>query len=95
MVQFHRGFKFAIFALVLHVKEVALLAVADDGAVFYRPAFGVLVGFPAIERLAVENADPAGIRGQRMDLYFGDDDYALAAAQAMTVQGDAWVLMPK
>jgi membrane-bound lytic murein transglycosylase len=37
----------------------------------------------------------AGIRGQRMDLYFGDDDYALAAAQAMTVQGDAWVLMSK
>ena len=37
----------------------------------------------------------AGIRGQRMDVYFGEDDVALAAAQAMTVQGDAWVLMPK
>ena len=26
---------------------------------------------------------------------FGEDDYALAAAQAMTVQGDAWVLIAK
>jgi hypothetical protein len=30
-----------------------------------------------------------------MDMYFGDDDYALAAAQAMSVQGQAWVLMSR
>ena len=39
--------------------------------------------------------DSGPTTGQRMDLYLGDDDYALAAAQAMTVQGDAWVLMSK
>ena len=43
---------------------MALLAVADDGAVLHGPAFGIVVGFPAVQRLAVEHADPAGIRGQ-------------------------------
>ncbi len=56
---------------------------------------GAITGWQPMTRVVVAQDTGAGIRGQRMDVYFGDDDYALAAAQAMTVQGDAWVLMPK
>jgi membrane-bound lytic murein transglycosylase A len=56
---------------------------------------GTITGWTPFMRVMLAQDTGAGIRGQRMDLYFGDDDYALAAAQAMTVQGDAWVLMPK
>jgi peptidoglycan lytic transglycosylase A len=56
---------------------------------------GAITGWQPLERVMMAQDTGAGIRGQRMDLYFGDDDYALAAAQAMTVQGDAWVLMSK
>jgi membrane-bound lytic murein transglycosylase len=56
---------------------------------------GAITGWAPFTRVMLAQDTGAGIRGQRMDLYFGDDDYALAAAQAMTVQGDAWVLMPK
>ena len=58
-------------------------------------ADGAITGWQPLSRLMVAQDTGAGIRGQRMDVYFGDDDYALAAAQAMTVQGDAWVLMSK
>jgi membrane-bound lytic murein transglycosylase A len=56
---------------------------------------GAISGWEPFSRVMLAQDTGAGIRGQRMDLYFGDDDYALAAAQAMTVQGDAWVLMSK
>jgi membrane-bound lytic murein transglycosylase len=56
---------------------------------------GVITGWQPFTRVVVAQDTGAGIRGQRMDVYFGQDDYALAAAQAMTVQGDAWVLMSK
>ncbi len=56
---------------------------------------GAITSWTPFSRLFVAQDTGAGIRGHRMDLYFGDDDYALAAAQAMTVQGEAWVLMPK
>ena len=58
-------------------------------------AGGVITGWQPMTRLVLGQDTGAGIRGQRMDVYFGEDDVALAAAQAMTVQGDAWVLMPK
>jgi membrane-bound lytic murein transglycosylase A len=58
-------------------------------------AGGAITGWEPFSRVMLAQDTGAGIRGQRMDLYFGDDDYALAAAQAMTVQGDAWVLMSK
>lgn len=56
---------------------------------------GAITGWQPMTRVMVAQDTGAGIRGQRMDLYFGEDDYALAAAQAMTVQGDAWVLIAK
>ncbi|MCA1665549.1 MAG: MltA domain-containing protein, partial [Myxococcales bacterium] len=61
--------------------------IVDDG--------GAITGWQPMTRVVLAQDTGAGIRGQRMDLYFGEDDYALAAAQAMTVQGDAWVLMSK
>jgi membrane-bound lytic murein transglycosylase A len=56
---------------------------------------GAISGWQPLERVMLAQDSGAGIRGQRMDIYFGDDDYALAAARAMTVQGDAWVLISK
>ena len=56
---------------------------------------GAVSGWQPLSRVMLAQDTGAGIRGQRMDLYFGDDDYALVAAQAMTVPGDAWVLMSK
>jgi membrane-bound lytic murein transglycosylase A len=56
---------------------------------------GAIIGWQPMTRVVLAQDTGAGIRGQRMDVYFGEDDLALAAAQAMTVQGDAWVLMPK
>jgi membrane-bound lytic murein transglycosylase A len=58
-------------------------------------AAGAITGWQPMTRVVLAQDTGAGIRGQRMDVYFGEDDYALAAAQAMTVQGDAWVLMSK
>ena len=58
-------------------------------------AGGVISGWQPMTRLVLAQDTGAGIRGQRIDVYFGEDDYALAAAQAMTVQGDAWVLIGK
>lgn len=58
-------------------------------------AGGVITGWAPMTRLVLGQDTGAGIRGQRMDVYFGEDEVALAAAQAMTVTGDAWVLMPK
>jgi membrane-bound lytic murein transglycosylase A len=58
-------------------------------------AAGAITGWEPLSRVMLAQDTGAGIRGQRMDLYFGDDDYALVAAQAMTVRGDAWVLLSK
>ncbi len=55
-------------------------------------AGGAITGWQPMTRVVLAQDTGAGIRGERMDVYFGEDDYALAAAQAMTVQGDAWVL---
>jgi membrane-bound lytic murein transglycosylase A len=56
---------------------------------------GTITAWQPMTRLVLGQDTGAGIRGQRMDVYFGEDDVALAAAQAMTVQGDAWVLIWK
>jgi len=56
---------------------------------------GAIIGWQPMTRVVLAQDTGAGIRGQRMDVFFGNDDLALAAAQSMTVQGDAWVLMPK
>jgi membrane-bound lytic murein transglycosylase A len=53
---------------------------------------GVITSWQPMTRVVLAQDTGAGIRGQRLDVYFGEDDYALAAAQAMTVSGDAWVL---
>jgi membrane-bound lytic murein transglycosylase A len=56
---------------------------------------GQITGWEPFTRIVLGQDTGAGIRGARMDMYFGDDDYALAAAQAMSVQGQAWVLMSR
>lgn len=56
---------------------------------------GAVSGWTQMTRVMLAQDTGAGIRGQRMDLFFGDDDYARVAAQTMTVQGDVWVLMAK
>src|SRR5581483_12115837 len=59
VVQLHFRAAPAVAALADHPEEVAAHAVADDGAVDDLPAFGIVSGFPALKRLAVEHADPA------------------------------------
>jgi membrane-bound lytic murein transglycosylase A len=54
-----------------------------------------VTGWTPFTRVMLAQDTGAGIRGQRMDLFFGDDPYAQVAAQTMSVQGDAWVLMSK
>ena len=56
---------------------------------------GQITGWEPFTRIVLGQDTGAGIKGARMDMYFGDDEYALAAAQAMSVQGQAWVLMSK
>jgi membrane-bound lytic murein transglycosylase A len=54
---------------------------------------GAVTGWEPMSRLVLGQDTGAGIRGQRMDVFFGDDEYALAAAQVMSVQGEAYVLV--
>ncbi|HZS35393.1 MAG TPA: MltA domain-containing protein [Polyangia bacterium] len=54
---------------------------------------GAVTGWTPMGRVVLGQDTGAGIKGARIDVYFGEDDYALAAAQAMSVQGDAWVLL--
>jgi membrane-bound lytic murein transglycosylase len=71
------------------------------GAVLYvrsnRPVVtgGAVTGWTPMARLMLAQDTGAGIRGARLDLYFGEDAYAQVAAQTMTVPGDVWVLMAK
>jgi membrane-bound lytic murein transglycosylase A len=69
------------------------------GALMYvraqRPVVegGAVTGWQPMSRVVIGQDTGAGIQGARIDVYFGEDDYALAAAQAMSVQGEAWVLL--
>jgi membrane-bound lytic murein transglycosylase A len=58
-------------------------------------ADAAVTGWTPFTRVMLAQDTGAGIRGQRMDLFFGDDAYAQVAAQTLTVHGDAWVLMSK
>jgi hypothetical protein len=51
----------AVLALVEHVEQVAAFAIAYDLAVPHGPAFRIVTGFPAVQRLAVEHDDPSAI----------------------------------
>jgi membrane-bound lytic murein transglycosylase A len=55
----------------------------------------VWIRAPGMDRLAVAEDVGAGIRGARIDVYFGEDEAALVAAQSLQVKGDAWVLTPR
>ena len=46
-----------------------------------------------MQRLCLGQDTGAGIRGARIDVFFGSDETALAAAQGMSVRGDAFVLV--
>jgi membrane-bound lytic murein transglycosylase len=69
------------------------------GALMYikaqRPVVtgGQVTGWQPMGRVVLGQDTGAGIKGARIDVYFGEDEYALAAAQAMSVQGEAWVLL--
>jgi membrane-bound lytic murein transglycosylase A len=56
---------------------------------------GAVTGWTPMSRVMMAQDTGAGIKGSRMDLFFGEDEYARVAAQTMTVQGDAWVLMAR
>jgi membrane-bound lytic murein transglycosylase A len=99
-VYWGRNPHFVFFRHVEHAgsgKYGALVAgrsVAVDEA---RVPMGALLYVRAqpFTRVVVAQDTGAGIRGQRIDVYYGEDQAALVAAQSLTVQGDAWVLMPK
>lgn len=55
----------------------------------------VWIRMPGADRLTVAEDTGAGIKGARIDVYFGDDEAALQAAQSLTATGEAWVLSPK
>jgi membrane-bound lytic murein transglycosylase A len=55
----------------------------------------VWIRLPGADRLTVAEDTGAGIKGARIDVYFGDDEAALQAAQSLTANGEAWVLSPK
>lgn len=58
-------------------------------------ADGQVSGSEPFSRVVLGQDTGAGIKGARIDVYFGEDDYALAAAQAMSAQGEAYVLLAK
>jgi membrane-bound lytic murein transglycosylase A len=88
-------------ALIPHRSVAIDAAEVPMGALIFvqaqKPivANGQVTGWEPFTRVVVGQDTGAGIKGARMDMYFGDDDYALAAAQAMSVQGQAWVLMSR
>jgi membrane-bound lytic murein transglycosylase A len=55
----------------------------------------VWIRLPNVDRLAVAEDTGAGIKGGRIDVYFGEDEAALTAAQSLTANGEAWLLAPK
>jgi membrane-bound lytic murein transglycosylase A len=54
---------------------------------------GQVTGWQPMSRVVLGQDTGAAIKGSRIDVYMGDDDYALVCAQSMTVRGDAFVLM--
>lgn len=54
---------------------------------------GRITGWAPMQRLCLGQDTGAGIRGARIDVFFGSDETALAAAQGMSVRGDAFVLV--
>jgi membrane-bound lytic murein transglycosylase A len=54
---------------------------------------GNITGWQPFERVVLAQDTGAGIKGARMDLYFGNDEESLAAAQSMSVQGEVFVLV--
>jgi peptidoglycan lytic transglycosylase A len=75
-----------------HVPMGALLYIRAQKPVV---SGGQITGWEPMQRIVLGQDTGAGIKGQRIDVYMGEDDYALAAAQAMSVQGDAFVLVAK
>jgi membrane-bound lytic murein transglycosylase A len=56
---------------------------------------GTVTGWTPFERVMLAQDTGAGIKGARMDLYFGTDEESLLAAQTMSVQGEVFVLLGK
>jgi membrane-bound lytic murein transglycosylase A len=56
---------------------------------------GRVTGWQPMARVVLGQDTGAAIKGQRMDVYMGEDDYALVCAQSMTVRGEAFVLVGK
>jgi membrane-bound lytic murein transglycosylase A len=62
-----------------------------------KPTFsdGKIVGWEPLQRIVLGQDTGAGIQGARIDVYFGEDAESLAAAQAMSVEGSAYVLLAR
>jgi len=54
-----------------------------------------VTGWEPMERVVLGQDTGAGIRGARIDVYFGEDAEALAAAQTMSVQGEAYAVVAR
>lgn len=54
---------------------------------------GQVTAWQPMDRLALGQDTGAGIQGARIDVYFGSDETAVAAAQSLSVRGDAFVLV--
>jgi membrane-bound lytic murein transglycosylase A len=54
---------------------------------------GAVTGWERFERVVLAQDTGAGIKGARLDLFFGNDDDSLKAAQSMSVQGEVFVLV--
>ena len=54
-----------------------------------------VTGWLPMKRVVLGQDTGAGIKGARIDVYFGEDAEAMAAAKTMSVQGEAYVLLAK
>ncbi len=77
---------FVPFGSALFIKAQKPVIPDGGGQISYVPYTRVVLG----------QDTGAGIKGPgRIDVYFGDDDYAQQAAQITSVKGDAYVLLAK
>jgi membrane-bound lytic murein transglycosylase A len=74
------------FGAVMFIRAQKPLVDAENKVVGWQPYTRVVLGQDA----------GAGIKGPgRIDVYYGEDDYAQIAAQATSVKGDAFVLLAR
>jgi membrane-bound lytic murein transglycosylase A len=82
-------------SIAVDADEVPMGAVVWMRAQKPVVANGQVTGWEPMERVVLGQDTGAGIRGARIDVYFGEDEPALLAAQTMSVQGEAYAVLAK